>query len=683
METTIEEIKNLRDQIRYHNNRYYTLDDPEISDAEYDRLFRKLAALEQKHPELVTADSPTRRVGATPRKAFKDVKHSAPMLSLENALLDNDIIDFHARIKKVLGDNSSFNYTVEPKIDGLAVEIVFEEGKITVASTRGDGITGEDITPNIKTILTLPLTLTERNKKRPIPELLEVRGEVYMEIEAFNKLNRSRIDKNIPVFANPRNAAAGSLRQLDFRETLKRPLNIFCYGIGMMRGSEVAAQKELMTALNEWGLRVNIPHIKVCEDIEEVIEYCHLLEETRPQFFYEIDGAVIKVNQLEIQKRLGEKARSPRWALAFKFKPTQETTRITRIDVQVGRTGALTPVAHLEPVNIGGVIVTRATLHNHEEIKKKDIREFDTVIVQRAGDVIPEVVKVIKSKRTGLEKKFVPPIKCPVCDTEVIQKEGEVILRCANPNCPAQIKASLRHFVSRGAMDIDGLGEKLITQLLDKGLVREEADLYNLSLEDLLNLDKIQEKSGNNLIRSLENSKKTTLSRFLFALGIRHVGEHIAHLLADHFGQLEKICEADMEDLEYRKGKKGTNDTGIKGIGHEIADSLVSYFEDESNRKNVRRLIEAGILFEEISAPTLPSVAGKTFVITGSLSSMKRSEAKGLIEKGGGRLASSVGGGTDYLVVGESPGSKVEKARSMGIDIIGEKNFLSLISIHP
>ncbi|MBW2118600.1 MAG: NAD-dependent DNA ligase LigA, partial [Deltaproteobacteria bacterium] len=434
MEEIIKQIEELREKIRYHNHRYYSLDDPEISDADYDRLFRHLLDLERQYPELITPDSPTRSVGAKPREAFSEVKHGRPMLSLENGFQDEDIIAFDSRIRRFLGDDSHFDYTVEPKIDGLAVELVYEKGKLTVASTRGDAYVGENVTPNIKTILTIPLTLTRRNRERPIPDLLEVRGEVYMESEAFNRLNRKRAEKNLPVFANPRNAAAGSLRQLDFRVTLKRPLNMFCYGIGRISTPDFSTQHELMMALNEWGLRINIPHIKVCKDINEVIDQCHHLEETRPQFFYEIDGAVIKVNRIDIQKRLGEKTRSPRWALAYKFKPSQETTRITKIDVQVGRTGALTPVAHLEPVEIGGVLVKRATLHNQEEINRKDIRELDTVIIHRAGDVIPEVVKVIESKRTGQEKVFVMPDQCPACGTAVKKKEGEVVLRCANPD---------------------------------------------------------------------------------------------------------------------------------------------------------------------------------------------------------------------------------------------------------
>jgi DNA ligase (NAD+) len=680
MPKIIEEIEDLKEKIRYHNHRYYALDDPEISDAEYDRLFQRLLDLERQHPDLVTSDSPTQRVGTKPQKAFSEVKHRVPMLSLENGFSDKDIMDFDKRIKKLLGDTPGSQYTVEPKMDGVAVELVYEDGSLSVASTRGDGYIGEDITGNIKTVLSVPLTLTQPEGGRPIPALLEARGEVYMETEAFEALNAKRLDKNLQAFANPRNAAAGSLRQLDSRVTAKRPLNMFCYGIGEISGPEFDTQYELMLSLQQWGLRVNRPYLKICNTIAEAVDYCHHLEDIRNQFPFEIDGAVIKVNQLKLQARLGQKSRSPRWALAFKFKPTQETTKIIKIDVQVGRTGALTPVAHLEPVQIGGVLVKRATLHNQEEIGKKDIRELDTVVVQRAGEVIPEVVKVVKSKRTGIEKKFFMPTRCPVCGTKVLKKPGEVVLRCPNPDCSVQIKESLKHFVSKGAMDIDGLGDKIIAQLRNKEMVKEEADIYSLRFEDLTKLDKIKEKSANNLLQAIEKSKKTTLAKFIFALGIRHVGEHIAQLLANHFKSLENIQNAKIEDLEYRKGKGGVKDTGIKGIGEEIARSVVSFFEDIQNRQNIKRLIEAGVHPEEVFsvASSFPA-AEKTFAITGSLRSMSRSQAKDLIRKKGGRLSSSVGVSTDYLVVGESPGSKFQKAKDLGTTILNEDEFFRLL----
>lgn len=668
MEEIRRQIEELREKIRYHNYRYYVLDAPEISDAKYDRLFRQLVELEQAHPELITPDSPTQRVGAKPQEAFAQVTHRQPMLSLENAFGRQELVDFDARLKRYLNLRSAIEYTAEPKIDGLAVELVYENGRLAVASTRGDGYVGEDVTLNIKTILAVPLTLMEPKEGPPVPELLEVRGEVYMEIEAFQELNRERIKKDLPPFANPRNAAAGSVRQLDPKVTAKRPLNMFCYGVGEVRGANFETQMEMMLTLQKWGLRVNRQYIRLCKTIDEAVNYCGQLEEMRETFPYEIDGAVIKVNSMELQRRLGEKARSPRWAMAYKFKPTQETTRLLRIDVQVGRTGVLTPVAHLEPVEVGGVVVKRATLHNEDEIQKKDIREGDIVLVQRAGDVIPEVLMPIVSKRTGKEKQFVMPKNCPVCGAKVVRKPGEVASRCPNPNCPAQVKEALKHFVSKGAMNIEGLGDKLITQLIEKGLVEEPADLYELTKEDFLKLDKVADKAATNLIQAIEDSKKTTLAKFIYGLGIRHVGEHIASVLANHFGSINELQNASEEEL-----------LAIDEIGPEIAQSIVSYFQDEENRRQLKRLLESGIELQAPARMAESPIAGKTFVLTGSLASMTRSEAKEIIEKLGGKVSSSVSSGTDYLVVGESPGSKLAKAREKGVSILTEEEFLKLI----
>jgi DNA ligase (NAD+) len=680
MEEIIKEIKELRKKITHHNHRYHTLDDPEISDADYDRIFRQLLDLEAEHPELVTPDSPTQKVGAKLQETFSPVNHRLSMLSLENSFNDQDIRDFDARIKRFLKDDSTIEYTVEPKIDGLAVELVYENGTLTVASTRGDGNVGENVTQNIKTILSVPLTLTQPKDFFPIPDLLEVRGEVYMETGRFEKLNHKRQAKGLPAFANPRNAAAGSLRQLDHKVTAKRPLDMFCYGIGTISDPEFETHSELMFVIQRWGLRVNKPHIQVCRTTDEVIDHCHKIEETRDQFPYEIDGAVIKVNQLDLQARLGQKSRSPRWAFAYKFAPTQETTKIISIDVQVGRTGALTPVANLEPVEIGGVLVKRATLHNQEEIVKKDIREGDTVIIQRAGDVIPEIVKSIKSNRTGQEKEFIMPTQCPVCKGTVGKKDEEVVLRCLNPSCSAQAKESLRHFVSKGAMNIDGLGNKIMTQLIDKGLVADEADIYCLEFDDLIKLDKIEKKSAENLLAAIEKSKQTTLARFLFALGIRHVGEHSAELIANSLGDIESVQNATEEDLEFRKATTNQTETGIKGIGKEIAGSLVAYFEEESNKRLIERLLETGIQIETPQRSSAESALWeKSFVITGTLESMKRSEAKELILSKGGRVASSVSSRTDFLVAGDSTGSKLEKARDLGITILDEEEFRKLL----
>jgi DNA ligase (NAD+) len=668
------EVKELREKINYHNNRYYVLDDPEISDAEYDRLFQRLLEIEREYPDLVTPDSPSQRVGAGPLDSFTDIPHSIPMLSLENGFKDQDILDFDSRIKRYLHYDSPVEYCIEPKMDGLAVELVYEKGRLVTASTRGDGNVGENITNNIKTIHTVPLALMRPSDGTPVPDILEARGEVYMEINAFKNLNRERLEMGLQPFANPRNAAAGSLRQLDARITAKRRLNMFCYGIGQISIRTFKTHYALMIYLQNLGLRVNMPCIKVCPDTDEAVAYCHYLEGIREQFPFEIDGAVIKVNHLDLQERLGQTARSPRWALAFKFRPGQGTTRILKIDVQVGRTGALTPVAHLEPVEIGGVTVRRATLHNQEEIEKKDIREMDVVIVQRAGDVIPEVVKSVPSKRDGSEKRFIMPSRCPACGTEAVRKKGEAVLRCPNINCPAQVRASLRHFVSKDAMDIDGLGDKIISQMLEKDLIKEESDLYRLRFEDLIRLDKVEQKAANNLLSAIEKSKETTLTRFINALGIRHVGEHIAELLARHFGTLERLQEATIKELQYDK----ESGTGVKGIGETIARSIVSYFEDESNRESIKSLLKAGIKFEKGRSLRNAPFEGKTFVITGALSSMKRSEAKELIARHGGMLSSSITKGTDFLVVGESPGSKLEKATEMGVKILTEKEFLEL-----
>lgn len=670
MEKRQEEIERLRELIRYQNRRYYVLDDPEISDAEYDRLFQRLVALEKEYPELVTPGSPTQRVGGEPRTGFKQVKHRLPMLSLENVFSDEDIKDFDSRVRRFLGEEGPFHYTVEPKIDGLAVELVYEKGRLVVASTRGDGYTGEDVTGNAKTILAIPLKLKSMSGERLVPDLLEVRGEIYMEIEAFRALNRERAAQDLPPFANPRNAAAGSIRQLDARITARRPLNMFCYGVGELSGLTFQTYYELMLALQDWGLRVNRPHIRVCDTVEDVILYCHRLEEMRAQFAFEIDGAVIKINRLDLQARLGEKSRSPRWATAFKFRAVQETTRIVNIEVQVGRTGALTPVAHLEPVEVGGAVVRRATLHNQDEITRKDIREGDTVVVQRAGDVIPEVVKAIVSRRTGNEKPYVMPDACPACGTKVQRKEGEAISRCPNSACPAQVRASLRHFVSKGAMDTDGLGDKILAQLLEREMIHDEADIYGLTMEDLLKLDKIEQKSAANLLQAIEKSKRTTFARFTYALGIRHVGEHVAQLLASHFLTLENFRKATREEL-----------LSIKGIGEEIADSILSYFEDPSNRELIERLLASGITFEAMARSGSSPIEGKAFVLTGSLGTLKRAEAKNLIVSKGGKVSSAVSRTTDYVVVGTSPGSKLQRARELGVTTIDETALLDLLGL--
>lgn len=665
-EDIIAEIKELREKIRYHNNLYHVLDNPEIPDSEYDELFRRLSQLETENPEFIVPDSPTQKVGAAPSKTFDPVKHRQPMLSLENAFSDQEIIDFDNRLKRLYAENLPIEYTVEPKMDGLAIELVYEDGKLVVASTRGDGYTGENVTANIKTLLSVPLNLFSISDAE-IPRLLEVRGEVYMEKSDFEDLNRTRKNSNLPLFANPRNAAAGSLRQLDPKVTARRRLNMFCYGTGLISDNKAETYYETMMFLQNLGLRVNRPSIRICSDISQVIEYCHTLEENRNDFPFELDGAVIKVNRLALQDKFGLKSRSPRWAIAYKFKPVQAITRITNIEVQVGRTGALTPVAFLEPVEVGGVTVRRATLHNQDEIDKKDIRIFDTVLIQRAGDVIPEVVESIKSRRTGEEKVFSFPENCPVCNSPVLKKEDEVVVRCPNKKCPAQLSAGLKHFVSKSAMDIDGLGDRIITQLIEKGFVKQGVDIYRLDRAKLLQLDKIEEKSASNILSSIETSKRTTLPRFIFSLGIRHVGEHVAAVIAEHYKNLDAIMGTNEDEL-----------LSIKEIGPQIAESVVTFFSNEENIKHIKSLIDEGIKFEETVTFKESPVTGKTVVVTGSLSRMTRDDFKEFILKNGGRLSSSVGKGTDILVIGENPGSKFDKARDLGVEIIEEEKFFNM-----
>ncbi|MEW6614927.1 MAG: NAD-dependent DNA ligase LigA [Thermodesulfobacteriota bacterium] len=661
-------IYDLRERINYHNYRYYVLDAPEISDAEFDKLMRHLENLEKESPNLITPDSPTQRVGAPPLDEFKTVRHSLPMLSLANAMDEEEVKGFDQRIKRLMGTTEDIEYIAEPKIDGVAVELVYEQGSLTVGSTRGDGVIGEEVTHNLKTIRSIPLRLI--GKERKIPELLEVRGEVYLGTEDFRKLNRSREEEGEPLFANPRNAAAGSLRQLDSNITAQRPLDIFCHGIGRILGISLDTHMEILKAFEQWGLKV-IPHIRICRNLEEIIQYYREMGEKRDDLGYEIDGIVLKVNNLRLQDRLGAVSRSPRWAVAYKFEPKQETTRIKDIVVQVGRTGALTPVAIMEPVRLGGVEISRATLHNQDEIAKKDIRIGDTVIVQRAGDVIPEVVKVIETKRTGEEKRFTMPEWCPVCGAEAFRSVGEAVQRCLGLSCPAKLKGIIKHFASKRAMDIDGLGDKLVAQLTDKGLVKDVADLYSLSKEDLTGLERMAEKSAQNLLESIEKSKETTLERLLYALGIRHVGEHISKILTNTFKDMESLINATEDEL-----------TSTHEIGPEIAKSIVKFFDQKDNLRVIDRLKQAGVIRlrrTEIKSRKESRLEGMTFVFTGALGSFTRDEAKRRVEELGGKAASSVSNKTSYVVIGEDPGSKVDKARALGVSIITEDEFKRLI----
>ncbi len=655
-------IEELRKLIWHHNYLYYVLNQPEISDAEYDALMDELRKLEAQFPELITSDSPTQRVGAPPAEEFKTVRHVKPMLSLDTAMEKDEVQKFDERIRKEIFVES-VEYVAEPKLDGLSVELIYENGRYTQGSTRGDGINGENVTENIKTIRAVPLVL--RNKT--IPPFLAVRGEVIMSINDFEKLNEQLIERGEQPLANPRNAAAGSLRRLNPSETAARPLDIFFYEILRVEGGETKTQWDALQLLKQWGLKVN-PYVKKCKDIDGAIDYRDELAAKRENLEYEIDGVVIKVNSLDMQERVGTKTRSPRWAIAYKFPPREEVTKIMKIVVRVGRTGTLTPTALLKPVDVSGVTVSRATLHNQDFIDQMDVRIGDVVKVARAGDVIPEVVEVIKEKRTGEEKKFHIPKRCPVCNADVV-REGAFYRCTGGLSCLAQLKRSITHFASKGAMDIDGLGEKTVDLFVERGLVRKVSDLYALRKEDVLKLPRFAEKSVDNLLQSLEESKNRSLTRFIYALGIPNAGEHVARLLAKKFGSLENLMNATKDEL-----------LSIYEVGPEIAEGVVAFFAEEHNREEIERFRKAGMKATTIREERKEGILKeKTFVFTGALKDFSRDEAKAIVEKLGGRNSFSVSKNTDYVVVGENPGSKYDKAKSLGVKIISEEEFKKII----
>ena len=658
-------IEFLRKELHAHNHRYFVLDDPMISDAEYDRMMKELIELEEAWPQFSTPDSPSARVGSSPLEKFDTITHTVPMMSLDKGFNTNDLISFDQRVRKLLGNETEVLYTAEPKMDGVAVELVYENGGLIMASTRGDGVTGEVITANVKTIQTVPLRLQEQNHLL-IPDLLEVRGEIFISKENFALLNKERANQGLSLFANPRNAAAGSLRQLDSAITAQRPLEIYIYNISDPDVLGTDSQAETLQTLKQLGFRIN-PLILSKARLSEVISYFRDLDAKRLELPYEIDGMVVKVDGFSDQQLLGATSRSPRWAIAIKFKALQERTRVVDIQVQVGRTGALTPVAHLEPVNVAGVMVSRATLHNEDEVKKKDVRIGDMVFVQRAGDVIPEVVKVIVSCRNGTERPFSMPFVCPVCGASVVRIKGEAATRCININCPAQIKGNIKHFASKGAFDIEGLGDKLIDQLVDKNIISSYADLFFLTKDVLENLERMGSKSAENILLAIENSKHISFARFLYALGIRHVGEHIARIFAEAFDDIEAIFVATAESFEL-----------IDGIGPTVAASIVDFFGQKKNRATIRRLLESGITFKkDKTIKGDEPLTGMTFVLTGKLETMTRPQAKKMIEGAGGRVVGSVSKKTDYLVAGESPGSKLAQARRLGVKVISEAELIS------
>lgn len=660
----INRVNKLRELINQYNYQYYVEDESVIPDAEYDRLMQELIAIENESPELIIDSSPTQRVGAAPLDSFQEIRHEAPMLSLGNAFDEDEMTAFDQRIREKL-EEDSIEYVAETKLDGLAISILYEDGQFIRAATRGDGATGEDVTLNVRTIKSIPLSLLDEK----YPERVEIRGEVFMTHDGFKKLNDQQRQQGEKLFVNPRNAAAGSLRQLDSRITSERHLSFFAYGVGIVEGGLMPeSHAELLSRLKVWGVPVS-PETKVMVKLAACFDFYKSIASRRSSLGYDIDGVVFKVNRLDQQDIMGTVSRAPRWAIAYKFPPEEELTEILDIEIQVGRTGALTPVARLKPVFVGGVTVTNATLHNEDELKRKDVRVGDTVIVRRAGDVIPEVLKVVMERRPKNAKIFKMPSNCPICGSDVEREEDEAVIRCSGGlYCSAQQIQAIIHFSSRRAMNIDGLGDKLIEQLVEKGLINNVSDLYTVTQEQLAELERMAEKSATNIIAALNNSKKTTLDRFLYALGIREVGDATARSLANHFGNLSAIQSASQETLEE-----------VADVGPIVARHIVTFFLQSHNQEVINDLLAAGVHWPDVEIKTDQPLQGKTFVITGTLGTMKRDEAKQRLLELGAKVSSSVSKKTDYVVAGSEPGSKVEKARQLNVEILDEAGLLSLI----
>ncbi|MCX7951105.1 MAG: NAD-dependent DNA ligase LigA [Clostridiales bacterium] len=659
MEDIKNKIEELRKTLEYHSYRYYVLDNPEIPDSEYDKLMKELEKLEKKYPEYFDPNSPTQRVGGAPLKEFNQVRHNVPMLSLQDVFSFEELKDWDRRVRSEL---SEVEYVVELKIDGLSVCLSYENGVLKTAATRGDGVVGEDVTQNVRTIKSVPLKINYLNP-------LEVRGEVYMPKDAFEKLNIQREEMEEPLFANPRNAAAGSLRQLDPKITAQRKLDIFIFNIQRIEGKDFESHSDALEFLSSLGFKVSPKRI-ICSNIDEVIKSIQELGEMRGELPFEIDGIVIKVNNLKDREKLGQTAKAPRWAVAYKYPAEKKKTKLIDIIVQVGRTGAITPTAILEPVRIAGSTVSRATLHNEDYIRQKDIRIGDSVIIQKAGDIIPEVVEVVFEERDGDEVIFNMPTKCPECGGDVVREEGEVAVRCTNMSCPAQIKRSIIHFASRDAMNIEGLGPQIVALLLDNGLIKDAADLYYLNFDDVVKLERMGKKSTENLLKAIENSKQNDIDKLIFALGIRYVGSKTAKNLAKAFKSIDNLMKATFEDL-----------TTVEEVGDKMAQSINAFFKEEHNRALIERLRNAGVNFTlKEQEGTSDLFNGLTFVLTGTLSKYTRNEATELIEKFGGKVSSSVSKKTNYLLCGEDAGSKLKKAQDLGVKIISEDDFEKMVN---